>query len=97
MKKTFALIASLIILNIALFAQTKYEASAPSYGYRSIASTEGIIEDLECIGGGTGSSDCSFSGGVGEAHFSCEVTCRDGYFACCGFGGCHCHPEVQYI
>jgi hypothetical protein len=39
-----------------------------------------------CDSGGTGSTSCSISGTSG----GCSVTCSDGYYACCGSGGCYC-------
>lgn len=46
--------------------------------------------DSSCVGGGPGATACTYSVGVS----SCEVTCRDGYYACCGRNGveafCNC-------
>jgi hypothetical protein len=41
-----------------------------------------------CHAGGTGAVDCSIDGGIEVLSFGvsgkCSVTCKDGYYACCG-------------
>lgn len=56
-----------------------------------------------CLSGGPGSSNCNIATSVAGVEFSCDVTCRDGYYACCSVNGCHCveiivderNPEIQ--
>lgn len=45
--------------------------------------------DGDCMGGGCGTTNCSREIWLSR----CEVSCSDGYFACCAdlvSGGCHC-------
>ena len=80
----------LIMLNIAIFAQTNQEATSSNFGYRSIASAESLIDDLECIAGGRGASSCDVTADAEGVGVTCGTTCIEGFYACCGLKGCHC-------
>lgn len=43
----------------------------------------------DCSSGGVGATSCSV-GGCNPVGASCNVTCSDGYYACCHCGGCKC-------
>lgn len=50
-----------------------------------------------CISGGEGAETCSLGGdieivGVGGG-VECDVSCREGYDACCDTSGCHCQAN----
>lgn len=50
-----------------------------------------------CISGGEGAETCSLGGdieivGVGGG-VECDVSCREGYDACCDTSGCHCQAS----
>lgn len=68
-----------------------YEA-IDSAVYEDVMSSEGNnVENPKissCASGGEGATSCSFSGKVGVAtssiSISCSVSCRQGYYACCG-------------
>lgn len=49
------------------------------------------VTDDGCTAGGPGASQCSFQGGP----ISCSVTCRDGWYACCGLTGCSCKGGIE--
>lgn len=43
-----------------------------------------------CTSGGEGATSCSITIGFKIGDFSCSNSCGDGYYACCGPGGCSC-------
>jgi len=53
-------------------------------------------EDHHCYSGGEGSSACSIDAGIEilgcGVSSACSVSCKDGYYACCGIG-CRCIKE----
>jgi hypothetical protein len=38
---------------------------------------------MTCNSGGPGATQCAVSGGAGSINSGCEVTCANGYYACC--------------
>ena len=51
---------------------------------------------ITCYNGGRGASQCSIDGGIeivgSGVSVACSVTCREGYYACCGIR-CTCYKE----
>ncbi len=45
-----------------------------------------------CTAGGEGASSCMYAW-ASQGGGSCSVTCRDGYYACCGWQNCSCEKE----
>lgn len=45
---------------------------------------------ITCTSGGYGATHCAVSSGVGPITNGCEVTCADGYYACCDDGRTIC-------
>lgn len=88
------LLASLVMVNIALFAMGKAYQSQITLP-QSTAAVENY-SDSECYAGGPGSSQCSIRAGLVISFVSvkddCTVTCNPDYYACCGLEGCHCIP-----
>ena len=56
-------------------------------------STSDSISDnnINCMSGGVGASSCAHSGDVGPLAYSCDVTCAEGFWACCNHR-CTCIP-----
>lgn len=54
------------------------------------------VEGNYCYNGGEGASQCEIEAGIEIAGYgvsaTCSVTCRDGYYACCGIR-CTCVKE----
>lgn len=50
---------------------------------------------ITCTSGGPGASQCAVHSGIGPAENGCEVTCKNGYYACCDDGRtiCKCVKE----
>ena len=94
MKRLHIVILALVVLNLALFANTTAQTETPT----SPAQTERTpapVDSNGCAFGGRGASSCNIAPGIllsnGSTTIGCSVTCNEGYFACCG-ASCTCIP-----
>ncbi len=95
MKKIYALIAAIIVLAAASVAII-VNAGKPDSFFEANVEALANVEDVYCYNGGIGASQCEIEAGITIAGHgvsaTCSVTCRDGYYACCGIR-CVCVPE----
>ncbi len=92
-KVVYIAIVLLLALSVSLFVKANITRSFFDSNVEALADGE---SSSFCYSGGRGASHCTIKGGIEilGCGFSidCEVTCRDGYYACCGIG-CTCVAE----
>lgn len=95
--KVFYCVAGAVVLAISAFIcfNPKKEISFCDENVEALADGESAPF---CYSGGHGAMSCSIEGGIqilnNGVSTKCEVSCRDGYYACCGIG-CKCIEEDQ--
>ena len=87
----YSVYKSMTLTKAEMFVKANVEAlTTPEPGG---GSTPGLIT---CYNGGPGASSCSIDGGIeivgSGVSVACSVSCRDGYYACCGIR-CSCYKE----
>lgn len=108
MKKIKILVASVLFCAMSYTGYTAYERvtipEAEKFMQANVeALTSGEVPGggntpglITCYNGGPGSSQCSIDGGINivgsGVSAACSVTCRAGYYACCGIR-CTCYKE----
>lgn len=102
MKKTIV-IAFLTLASIALscYAIAENDPTPAVSDTIVAAETEAVVATdtitPHCYNGGSGSLSCEIPAGIelpGGVSMGCSVSCREGYYACCGIG-CVCLPEKK--
>lgn len=98
-KRTFALVV-LFIATLNVFIVNGNKIGIEHFGLSQVevmANTEDAELNPVCYNGGEGASQCSIEAGINipggyGISAKCDVTCRDGYYACCGIR-CTCKKE----
>ena len=102
-KKFFVPLMGALVLGVTTYAGYRtYDA------YAGVDESDLLLANIEtladvdeawnpyCLHGGTGSTSCSIEAGVSILEFGvsegCSVSCKDGYYACCGIR-CTCKKE----
>jgi len=103
MKRIYYFVVALCVANLSLYAMDRVSWNDYYLSEISDFFEEGEEEEyamfaaMNCFSGGPGTSHCSIDGGidVGDGISSgCSVTCKSGYYACCGVG-CKCVDPTQ--
>lgn len=102
MKNWLIVIVILAMANIAVAAGAFKNDSHSDNNALMLMDVESLSDDEhECLSGGPGSTSCSIGAGGGVrstsandagVDYNCSVSCKEGYYACCGIR-CICIKE----
>lgn len=89
----YSVYESTTLTEAEMFIKANVEALTSGEPGGGGGSSPGLIK---CYNGGPGASQCSIDGGIdivgSGVSVACSVTCKAGYYACCGIR-CTCYKE----